>query len=73
MWAYALIATGFINWNYQQDQQETATMSLLVIIPGLLLIGLTFIKGAHGWLAKKSAQYLWGVVGVVALVIAFVN
>ena len=33
MWAYALIATGFINWSYQRDQSDVVTNSAFVVIP----------------------------------------
>jgi hypothetical protein len=36
MWAYALIATGFINWDYQRSAPHAMAHSLLIIIWGLI-------------------------------------
>ena len=73
MWAYALIATGFINWDYQRDSEGILAKSLLVIAPGAILLGSTFIPSIAVKLENKSARYIWGAIGVVALVYAFIN
>ncbi len=73
MWAYALIATGSINWSYQRDQADVVTNSAIVIIPGLALIAITFNKTLAAKLDSKAAKYFWGVVGGLALIFAFVN
>lgn len=73
MWAYALIATGFINWDYQRDSSGIAIKSLLVITPGLILIGSTFVPALAKQLEQKSARYIWGVIGIAALIYAFIN
>jgi hypothetical protein len=73
MWAYALIATGCINWSYQRDQSGAVTNSAIVVIPGLVLIAITFNKTLAAKLNSKAAMYFWGVVGGLALIFAFVN
>ena len=73
MWAYALIATGSINWSYQRDQADVVTNSAIVIIPGLVLIAITFNKTLAAKLDSSAAKYFWGVVGGLALIFAFVN
>jgi hypothetical protein len=73
MWAYALIATGFINWSYQRDQAGVVTNSAIVVVPGLVLFAITFNKTLAAKLNSKAAMYFWGVVGGLALIYAFVN
>ena len=73
MWAYALIATGFINWSYQREQAGVVTNSAFVVIPGLVLFAITFNKTLAAKLNSKVAMYFWGTVGGLALIYAFVN
>ena len=73
MWAYALIATGFINWSYQRDQAGVVTNSAIVVVPGLVLFAITFNKTLAAKLNSKAAMYFWGAVGVMALIFTFVK
>jgi hypothetical protein len=73
MWAYALIATGCINWSYQRGETGVITKSAIVIIPGLILFAITFNKTLATKLNSKAAMYFWGAVGGLALIYAFVN
>lgn len=73
MWAYALIATGFLNWDYQRDSKNATLNSLLVIIPGIVLLTTTFIKPLATKLDSHFARYFWGIIGSVALIYAFLN
>jgi hypothetical protein len=73
MWAYALIATGCINWSYQRGETGVITKSAIVVIPGLILIAITFNKAMADKLETKTAKYFWGVVGGLALIFAFIN
>ena len=73
MWAYALIAIGCINWSYQRGETGVITKSAIVVIPGLILIAITFNKTIATKLETKAAKYFWGVVGGLALIFAFVN
>jgi hypothetical protein len=73
MWAYALIANGFINWDYQRNTEGIFVKSLLVIAPGAILLASTFIPYLAAKLDSKNARYFWGTIGVIALIYAFVN
>jgi hypothetical protein len=73
MWAYALIATGFINWSYQRDEAGVVTNSAFVVIPGLVLFAITLNKTLAAKLNSKAAIYFWGAVGGLALIYAFIN
>jgi hypothetical protein len=73
MWAYALIATGCINWSYQRGEAGVITNSAFVVVPGLVLIASTFNKTLAAKLETKAAMYFWGVLGLIALIYAFVN
>jgi hypothetical protein len=73
MWAYALIATGLINWDYQRNSEGILLRSLLVIAPGVILFGSTFIPSISAKLNTKPAQYFWGLIGVASLIYAFIN
>jgi hypothetical protein len=73
MWAYALIATGCINWSYLREQSDAVANSAFVVIPGLVLIAVTFNKTLAAKLNSKAAMYFWGVVGGLALIFAFIN
>ena len=73
MWAYSMIAIGVINWDYQRSDPHVVAHSLLIIIPGLLLLVMTYLPAGVALLRKKSVQGAWLVVGVVALIYAFIN
>ena len=73
MWAYAMIATGLINWDYQRAQPNVFIHSLFVIIPGAILLGATFSKSLSAYLNKPSAKYICGFIGIAALAYAFIN
>lgn len=73
MWAYTLIAMGFINWSYQRDQAGVITRSAFVVIPGLILFAITFNKTLATKLNSKLAIFFWGAVGGLALIYAFIN
>ena len=73
MWAYALIATGSINWSYQREQSGAIGRSALVVLPGLVLLAITFNKTLAAKLNSKAAQTFWGVLGGLALIFAFIN
>jgi len=73
MWAYSMIAVGAINWDYQRRNQHVIAHSLLIIVPGLILLTMTYIPGGAATLQKKAAKIAWLVVGVAALIYAFTN
>ena len=61
MASYLLIAIGLINLRYQSGKDEVLTNSLLVVIPGVLALLVTFIKSTHKFLARRE------VIGLLAL------
>ena len=73
MWAYALIATGLINWDYQRAQENIAFRSLIIIIPGLILLITTLNCRLSGLLTKSWSKYFWGFIGIATLAYAFIN
>jgi len=73
MWAYAMIATGLINWDYQRNNQHIALKSLAIVLPGLLLLLFTFTPKTQELLKNRNIQILWGIIGAAALIYAFVN
>ena len=73
MWAYALIATGLINWDYQRSAPHAMAHSLLIVVPGAILLGFTFNKSLAATLQKPAAKYIWGLIGAAALAYAFLN
>jgi hypothetical protein len=36
MWAYAMIATGLINWDYQRANHNVVAKSLAIVLPGFI-------------------------------------
>lgn len=73
MLAYALIAIGLINWDYQRGNPNVVVNSLLIIVPGAILLALTLTKLGRGWLANKLSIYLWSAIGIAAILFAFIN
>ncbi len=73
MWAYSMIAVGAINWDYQRRNQHVVAHSLLIILPGLILLGMTYLTAGISLLQRKAVQIAWIVVGAVALIYAFTN
>jgi hypothetical protein len=73
MWAYSMIAVGFINWDYQRSHPHATRNSLLIIVPGLILLGLTFWPKASVYLKSRASQWLWALVGLAAIAFAFAN
>ena len=73
MWAYSLISIGLINWNYQRHQSQVVTHSLLIVIPGVILLALTFLPSARNFLQNKVARTSWFLIGIAAIAFAFWN
>ena len=68
-----MIATGLINWDYQRSNHHIVAKSLVIIIPGILLFASTFHPKSSQLLHKRSVQTIWLVIGLVALIYAFIN
>lgn len=73
MWSYSLIAIGLINWDYQRHQSHVVTNSLLIIVPGLILLALTFVPPARKLLNTKTMRLTWLLIGIAAIAFAFKN
>jgi len=73
MWAYSMIAVGAINWDYQRHQTHVVRNSLLIILPGLILLALTFNGAGRKFLQVRAVQIIWTIVGIAALIFAFTN
>ncbi len=73
MWAYAMIATGLLNWDYQRAQPHVVSNSLAIVLPGLILLGLTYAKAAHSFLISRAGKISWLIIGIAALGYGFLN
>ena len=56
MAGYLLLAIGLINLRYQTGHSNVLVHSLLIIVPGVLLIGVTFLRSAQSFLAKREVM-----------------
>ena len=68
-----MIAIGAINWDYQRRNSQVVAHSLLIIIPGLILLGMTYVPVGRKLLRHQSVRIAWIVFGVAALIYAFPN
>jgi len=73
MWAYSMIAIGLINWDYQRSHPHIAIHSLAIVLPGLILLGLTYVKSAANFLNSRAGRFTWLVIGLAALAYGFIN
>jgi hypothetical protein len=73
MGGYLLLAIGFINWQYQQDDAGVATRSLLILIPGALIILMTFIKPLDAFMGSRVGMSLIAAAGAILVGISFLN
>ena len=73
MGAYALIAAGLLNWDYQRSAPHIALHSLAIIVPGLLLLAATFAPAARSFLMSKVGRAAVLIGGAAALAYAFIN
>jgi len=56
MGGYLLLAVGLINWRYQNEDAGIASRSLLIAIPGVLIVAMTFIKPLDKFLASRAGM-----------------
>jgi hypothetical protein len=58
MCGYLLLAVGLINLRYQTGKSSVLTHSLILIIPGALLLTSTFVKaGKIGYIQKPPQRW----------------
>ena len=73
MASYLLFAIGLINLRYQTGKTDVLVNSAAVFVPGFIALALTFIKGAHGFLAKREVMVALAVIGGVLVAWAITN
>lgn len=55
MAAYGALAIGLINLRYQTGENQNLLKSLALIVPGTLLLAISFIDSGKKWLATRAA------------------
>jgi hypothetical protein len=73
MGGYLLLALGLINWQYQNNDPGVATRSLLIVIPGVVILAMTFIKPLDSFLASKVGMAIVSVIGALLVGLSFLN
>ena len=73
MGGYLLLAVGLINLRYQTGQDNNLGKSLTLIIPGALLLAITFINGGKKWLHSKAATAVVITLGGLLITYSFIN
>lgn len=73
MAGYLLLAIGLINLRYQTGHSNVLVHSLLIIVPGVLLIGVTFLRSAQSVLAKREVMWMLAAIGAALVVWAITN
>jgi hypothetical protein len=73
MGGYLLLAVGLINLRYQTGQENNLVKSLTLVIPGAILLAITFVDAGKKWLQTKAATALVLTVGGVLLAFSFIN
>ena len=73
MGGYLLLAVGVINLRYQTGQSEIIKNSLLIILPGVLLLIATWIPAVAKMLLPKISQILVITLGTLLALYAIVN
>jgi hypothetical protein len=73
MGGYLLLAIGLINWRYQNEDAGIASRSLLVAIPGVIILAMTFIKPLDKFLASRAGMSVVTVVGALLVGLSLLN
>ena len=71
MGAYAALAAGLINLQYQSGSESNLSKSLVLIAPGLLILGLSFTSAGKNWMQSKNAAAISLTCGVLLLAYSF--
>ena len=71
MGAYAALAAGLINLRYQSGAEGNLAESLVLIIPGAFLLGISFVNIGKAWLNSKAATIVVTIVGGLLLAYSF--
>jgi hypothetical protein len=73
MAGYLLLAVGLINWRYQNADAGVASRSLLIAIPGVIVIAMTYIKPLDTFLASRAGMTIMSVLGAALVGLSFLN
>jgi len=73
MGGYLLLAVGLINWQYQNADAGIASRSLLIVIPGVAILAMTFIKPLDSFLASKAGMSAVTVIGALLVGLSLLN
>jgi uncharacterized membrane protein YjjP (DUF1212 family) len=71
MAAYAALAIGLINLRYQSGTDNNLAKSLVLILPGALLLLASLTEPGKKWMQKKSATAVVIALGAVLLGYSF--
>jgi hypothetical protein len=73
MGAYLLITMGLINLTYQNGRDNILVNSLIIIVPGVLLLGSTWVSSLSRVLGLRSTKVLALGLGLVLMGFAILN
>ena len=73
MGGYLLLAVGLINLRYQTGKSSVLSHSLLLIVPGALLLASTFLPAGQNFLYKKAATAIVLTVGGLLVIYSFIT
>jgi len=73
MGGYLLLAVGLINLRYQTGQSDVLKNSLLIVVPGVLLLAATWIPSLAKLLLGKSSQIVVAALGILLVLYAVIN
>jgi hypothetical protein len=73
MGGYLLLAIGLINWRYQNEDAGIASRSLLIAIPGVIILAMTFIKPLDKFLASRAGLSVVTVIGAALVGLSLLN
>ena len=71
MGAYAALAVGLINLRYQTGAESNLSKSLVLIIPGALILAISFTNVGKSWMQSKSAAAISPTCGALLLAYSF--
>ena len=72
MASYAAIAVGLINLRYQTGSDANLPKSLALVIPGALLLAISFTAPGKSWLQSKTAAAIIITAGGLLLLYSFI-
>ena len=73
MGGYLLFACGLINLRYQWGESDVAMRSAIIFIPGVLIIGATYMPALVKILARREVKVLLSAVGLAIAIFAVTN